>query len=189
MVDGRSNRERSAGQSLAELALILPVFLLITIAIADFGRVYVSAVAVESGAREAADYGAFKKDNWCVVDAGTGLCMDPNPNLAITLAEMERRACAATSNLPDYEEPEGTTNHATCTNPLFSYAIEPAPDTSPYDPSCDLGETGCVKLVAVTLDYDFHMIVQFPPLPSTLHIVRASRFAISELQQPTSAGP
>ena len=46
------------GQSLVEVALALPILLLIVIGIVDIGRVYAHAIATESAAREAALYAA-----------------------------------------------------------------------------------------------------------------------------------
>jgi hypothetical protein len=156
------------GQSVVEFALIAPLLLFFVVAIADLGRLYVSAVAVEAAAREAADYGAFKAEYWTPVNEPT------------TVAEMERRACsaAAGSHLEGYAEPAGTVDHATCTNPTFTYTLEPD------DPSCSdpLTEPPCV--VHVRLDYDFKMIGAFPPLPDTVHIGRNSRFAVSDLVVP-----
>jgi len=171
---------RRSGQAAIEFALVLPVLLFIALAIGDFGRVFVSVVAVESGARAAADYGAFDKANWCVLDPDTGLCSDSN--VAATEAEMRRRACTATMSLPDYE---GADDGSDCTNPAFTYVLEDAPATAPYDPACNLATAGCVKVVHVTLTFDFHTALDLPPLPSTVHVVRDSRFPISEL--PTGA--
>lgn len=172
---------RQHGQSLVEFALIIPILFLIAVAVGDFGRVYVSAVTIESAAREAADYGAFLKPNWCVIaDALAPSCSIPG-NVPFTVAEMERRACTTASTLPDYEEPPLTVNHATCTNPTFDYALENAPADGPYDPSCSLEQAGCVKIVHVWLEHDFSTTIDFPPLPSTVHIRRDSYYAISEL--------
>ena len=79
---------------------------LMVIAIADFGRLYTSAVAVESATREAADFGAFNRSYWL-----------PS-NVDVTIAEMERRACvaAAGSHLQDYATIDPV-NNTTCTNP------------------------------------------------------------------------
>lgn len=167
---------RARGQAAIEFALILPPLLLIALAIGDFGRVFVNAIAVESGARAAADYGAFQKSNWCVIDPDTLACTDVN--VAATEAEMERRACTAVMALPDYV---GAADGSTCTNPTFSYVLEPAPASSPYDPACDLSQEGCVKVVHVTLTYEFHTALNLPPLPSTVQIVRDSKFAITEI--------
>ena len=72
---------------------------------------YVSAVAVEAAAREAADFGAFKSDQWTAV------------NVPVTTAEMLRRACVAAqgSHLEGYA---GASDRSTCTNPGFSCTLE-----------------------------------------------------------------
>lgn len=169
-------RRRAAGQAVVEFALIIPILFLIAVAIGDFGRIYVSAVAVESGARAAADFGAFEKSNWCL----QALPGDPcdTANVAATEADMQRRACTAVKSLPDYV---GAADGSTCTNPTFSYALEDAPNAAPYVPSCGLSEAGCVKVVHVTLTYQFHTALNVPPFPTTVTIVRDVSFAISEL--------
>jgi hypothetical protein len=167
---GRIGRRRSsAGQSVVEFALIAPLLLFFVVAIADLGRLYVSAVAVEAAAREAADYGSFKAEYWMPV------------NVATTAAEMERRACsaAAGSHLEGYAEPPGTIDHATCSNPTFSYTLEPDASLPCFDPTL---EPPCI--VHVRMEYDFKMIGVLPPLPETFHLRRDSRFAVSDLVVP-----
>jgi hypothetical protein len=48
----------SAGQSLVEFAFVVPVLLVLFIAIADFGRVFVAGVALEAATRDAAEAAA-----------------------------------------------------------------------------------------------------------------------------------
>ncbi len=49
--------ERGArGQSLVELALIAPVFLVLALGVADFGRAYFAYISLTNGARSGADY-------------------------------------------------------------------------------------------------------------------------------------
>jgi Flp pilus assembly protein TadG len=167
----RSPRRSHAGQSVVEFALVAPVILLLLVAIADFGRLYTSAVAVEAAAREAADYGSFHAINWQTT---------PVDNRSILVAQMEKRACtaAAGSHLEGYAEPPGTVDHATCSNPQFSYFLEP--DV----PACSnsLTEPPCV--VHVRMDYDFETILGITPLPATLHISRDSRFQMADLTAP-----
>jgi Flp pilus assembly protein TadG len=50
--------KQRAGQAMVELALVLPVVLLLLLGMLDFGRAYVFGVAIQQGAREAARYGA-----------------------------------------------------------------------------------------------------------------------------------
>jgi Flp pilus assembly protein TadG len=54
----RSRPDGSRGQSLVELALILPVILLIVMFALDFGRAFYSWVTVTNAARVAANYAA-----------------------------------------------------------------------------------------------------------------------------------
>jgi len=172
----RRSRRFEAGQSVVEFTLIVPLLLLMVVAIADFGRVYVSMVAVETAAREAADFGSFTANGWRV-DTSVS---PPIDNRSTTVAEMERRACtaAAGSHLEGYSEPAGTVAHATCTNPSFSYSL------TPDDPSCAevLTEPPCV--VVARMDYDFSMMLSFPPMPGSIHITRESRFRMQDLTPP-----
>ena len=50
----QSHRPRSRGQALVELAIILPVLLLLMLAALDLGRIFYARIAVENAAREGA---------------------------------------------------------------------------------------------------------------------------------------
>lgn len=52
-------RHRTRGQSLAEFALALPVFLLILLVAIDFGRAFFSYIAINNAARVGANYAAM----------------------------------------------------------------------------------------------------------------------------------
>jgi Flp pilus assembly protein TadG len=172
-------RTGRSGQSLVEFSLVVPLMLLMVVAIADFGRLYVSAVAVESAAREAADFGAFTSDQWSPA------------NVAVTTDEMLRRACvaAAGSHLEGYSEPTGTVGHSTCTNPSFSCTLEWGGSSVDCATSggtvgttdCSVQATEPPCIVHVKLDYEFRMILSFPPLPETITIGRESRFRMQDL--------
>jgi Flp pilus assembly protein TadG len=66
-----ANRDER-GQSLVEVAICLPLLLLIVIGIVDIGRVYTYKVAVTNAAREAAFYGA--RDPQSAKDGTNGIC-------------------------------------------------------------------------------------------------------------------
>lgn len=51
------------GQSLVELALLVPVLILILIGIIDFGRVFNAYITITNAAREGARYGAMHPDD------------------------------------------------------------------------------------------------------------------------------
>jgi Flp pilus assembly protein TadG len=175
-------KQSERGQSVVEFALVIPLMVLILLAIADFGRIYTTIMSVESAAREAADFGTtLGAPRWS------------DPVRAETVAEMEKRACVAASNLPDYagDDPGGAV--VSCTNPSFSYCVITTPGgaCAPYDPSaaCDdplrtpPGETKQVPCqVQVTLSYDFHLITPLSVgFPSTINFHRDSTFAITDI--------
>jgi hypothetical protein len=62
---GVSVRSRGRGQSTVELALTLPVLMLLVLGIVDFGRVFVSANVLTHATRDAARYGSL---NWSSVN-------------------------------------------------------------------------------------------------------------------------
>jgi hypothetical protein len=70
---GRSRRER--GQSLVEVALVLPVLLLLVVIALDFGRIFHANIAITNVAKEGALFGATNPR--CDSSSRTG-CADPN---------------------------------------------------------------------------------------------------------------
>lgn len=159
----------SPGQSLVEFALLLPLMLLLAVAVADFGRLFTSMIGVESAAREAADYGAMQgKLNWVPAQ------------IPQNEAAMRARACTAAATLSDYVgDPPGTAG-MTCSNPSFAYTydVERPPSSGECWSQLEFDDP-CI--VHVTMTYDFHMFLNFAPLPPVLHLTRESRFAISDL--------
>jgi hypothetical protein len=57
-IGGRPDRRSSAGQSLVEFTLVLPLMLLLLITAADFGRFFAAGITIESAARTAAEIAA-----------------------------------------------------------------------------------------------------------------------------------
>ncbi len=181
-------RPSSAGQSIVEFALIVPLMLLLVVGVADLGRVYTSGIAVEDAAREAADLGAFTTNNWATL-SGTY-------NGPATVELMEERACvsAAGSHLEGYAEgPVTAGGHRTCTNPAFSCTLETAGGASADCSSSGgmVGSTDCSAsateppcIVHVRMLYAFTMILSLPPLPATIDFARDSRYAVSALPAP-----
>jgi len=170
------------GQSVVEFALVFPIMVVLLIAVLDFSRVYTTMMNVESAAREAADFGTmYGAGKWQV-----------GPALDANVAEMQRRACVAASNLPDYSDPDGDPSNG-CDNPSFAYCVTPVDGGTcgTVDPAngCEDPLRADPCTVTVTLTYEFHV---FTPVnvevsgmqigfPSTITIVRDSTFAITDI--------
>lgn len=50
---------RALGQELVELAILIPVLLVIAVGVLDLGRVFHASITIENAAREAARFGTF----------------------------------------------------------------------------------------------------------------------------------
>ena len=158
--------------------MIVPLILMILLGIADFGRLFTSAVAVEAAGREAADYGAFDASYWTTI------------NVPTTVAEMQRRACtaAAGSHLEGYATTDP--GNATCTNPTVTCTLEHggvATDCLTSGGSTDgvvcsdpATEPPCT--VHVHMTYQFDTLLPFGPITGPFPIGRDSWFRISDLQ-------
>jgi hypothetical protein len=110
---------------------------------------------------------------------------------------MERRACVAASDLPDYVGDDPSLAVVKCTNPSFSYCIisSTGGPCEPFDPT---GAQGCEDplrappcQVKVTLAYDFHLFTPLQiGLPPTLSFERDSTFAMTDIDlAPTPTPP
>ena len=164
MVRDRSER----GQSLAELAIFLPIVIVLLLGIGDLARVFATMITVESAAREAADWGSYRPGNWDTVV----------PQYPVTVTEMTRRACTASLSLAEYEgEPDGSD----CTNPAFECFVGNADDPTT---SCSSASTCMVDpcRVKVRLSYRFDLMApsEFLALPSSFTFQRTSTFAIGK---------
>lgn len=73
-VPSRWSRADRRGQSLVEMAVVLPVLLLLVVGAIDLGRAYFSAINLENAVKEGAFYGARDPD--CATDTG-GVCTNP----------------------------------------------------------------------------------------------------------------
>ena len=162
-------RNGSRGQGLAEFAMVVPIMFLLAVAVGDFGRLFNAAVATESAAREAADYGAF---------LGSSAWSSATSPWTANDTEMRLRACAAMAGQTDFENSAGTCSG----NPVMTWRLEDANGTSPPPVDCAT-LTGLVApcRIHVTVTYVFHPLIAIPPIPGSLTFVRQSWFAISDL--------
>lgn len=78
-------RGKQGGQSLVELAIILPVLILILVGIMDLGRVFYAQIVITNAAREGARYGSMYPMDIAGIKAraiaeaqGAGIQISPN---------------------------------------------------------------------------------------------------------------
>lgn len=171
-------RRTERGQSIVELSLVLPVLLLIMLGVGDLGRIWTTAMAIESAAREAADFGAFSSSNWL------GDPEDADSNYAKTVGAMTERVCVASQHLPDFAG-----SATTCTNPSLSVSLTESDGTAATD-CADPARPDGPCLVHVDIDYTFALLAPFGMevlgtrygLPETIDLSRTSVFANSDFE-------
>jgi hypothetical protein len=98
---------------------------------------------------------------------------------------MERRACVAASNLPEY-----VGDGATCTNPTFNYTIE-TPAGVAVDACHTLPRSATPCNVVVTLTHRFDLVAPtgLLGLPSSFSFERTSVFAMSDFELDPEEAP
>lgn len=182
-----------SGQSVVEFALVVPLMVIILFAIIDFARIYTTMMSVESAAREAADFGT-------TLGAGK---WQPGGVADATVSEMKKRACVASSNLPDYVDVDADPSNG-CANPSFTYCLaDTASGTCvPSEPppaapaGCEVPTRIDPCTVTVGLSYEFHLIAPFNieifgvryGVPSTITFQRDSTFAMTDIDLSSPTG-
>ncbi len=146
---GALNRSKERGQSLVELALILPVLILVLLGILDFGRAFYAYNAISNAAREGARYGTVHHEN------------------------------TDSDGFPPYDEPETIEGKAVAQvfildQEQFRVRVRfPDPAriddafcvANPYDPACLNSDPGSGAPIEVTVVYRFQPLT---PLVSQL---------------------
>lgn len=99
------SRARDDGQSLVELALVLPVLLLIVLAGLDFGRVFLGWVSLTNAAREGAVFAAQNPNAWNVGNPNTAL---QDQYAALIAQEASASGCTLRTPVAGPSFPAGT---------------------------------------------------------------------------------
>jgi len=151
-----SKRRAPRGQSLVELALILPLLLAISGAAADFATSYQIWLTVQSATRNAAEYVA------------TSSCVPAATTCAAAQTDGKRIVCLESQNVPNFTPGPGN-NATTCTNPVVTVTWATCNGTSGvvgnvnYCPGGSVTNPVRTARVRVTLAYK--TLIPWPLLP------------------------
>lgn len=154
-------RPRGRGQAVVEFALILPVFLLLTVGVVDMARVFIAYVSLENGVREAAVYAAQS--------ASTGnnflkWCTDPANKAASPAVSVPCPATATGVNKsPDPDNIAYRIDAAA--SGMDANLIVLSPPTTTVDTNCDSILHNDGKRVTITATYTFRLLT---PIVSSL---------------------
>ena len=154
-----------SGQGLVELALVIPVLIIIVVGSLDLGRVFFSVITVTNVAREGARYLTLHPDD-SLYDNTAPVCYDlvitppnPKPGYYCTI-QAARQEAQAGFGAPLVVNPTQITIVPTC------------PDTDDAVIGCDRASQA-----TVTAQYDFRSLTLWF-LPDTLRITRTARMMV-----------
>jgi Flp pilus assembly protein TadG len=135
----KGRRKWRSAQSTVELAIVLPVLVLLLLATLDFGRLYYMALAVTDAARAGAQYGA------------------QNGATAVNVLGMEQAAC---NSMPNLTCVAGTNAMAS------SFCMCSGATVSCTNPgTC---ATYVQNFVQVTISTTFSTVVSYPGIPRSV---------------------
>jgi Flp pilus assembly protein TadG len=137
-----------SGGALVELAVILPILILISIGVMDYGRVYFTSVAVVNAARAGAEWGAFGEQG--------GYLNDTDIQNFAKLDGAEAGTITVTSNHECRCPGSGAT--VSCTT------------------ACSSGYGMPKVFVVVTATKTVNLILKYPGLPTSVTISRTATF-------------
>lgn len=132
------------GQSMVELAIALPVLILLLLAAADFGRLLYFWMAVNSAARAGAQYGS---------------------QTVITAASSSKIILAATTDGSSISGLTATTCQCTCASGTIQVCPGTCSGSSYYCPS---GSEA--TYLEVDTQATFHTIISYPGIPSSITV-------------------
>jgi Flp pilus assembly protein TadG len=140
----RSIFRSEGGGALAELALGLPILLLLAVGVADYARLYYTGITVANAARAGAVYGADPATTFDQIKTATQADANPITLDSVTVG----RYCVC----PGSGAGTGIVDCSTATCPL-SYGVPQAYDT-------------------VRVRKDFTVLIRYVGLPATVPIIR-----------------
>jgi len=159
------NCSRCAGQALVELALVLPVLLLLTIGVIELGRYAYISILVGNAARAGAAYGAQS-----ITKTGTN-----NPDIA-TAAKLDFAGGGSSNGLNS--STLTVTNFATCGCDVGgTISSDTAGNCTPSTPPTCAGHW--VITIHVTASGQFNGLFSYPGIPSPLNISRTASMRVA----------
>ena len=144
----RGLRRSERGGAMVELAVILPLLILIAIGVMDYGRVYFTSVAVANAARAGAEWGAFGKAGSFQLDAEMQ-----------NFAKLDGAEAA----------PITVTSALACRCPGSEATVS-------CNFECGSGYGAPKKFVQVTASKTVTLLLRYPGLPATVAISKTATF-------------
>jgi len=159
-----TGRKSEQGSALVELALCLPLLVLILVGTVDFARVFYTAIELQNGARAGAQYGAS------------------NTARSSDTAGMQSNATSAATDIvadPIHPVMAAASRLCQCLTDAGAVTVSPSSCTDPIVASCP-HNSHRVMTVTVTATKAFTTIANLIGVPHLLTVSRAATLRVSE---------
>jgi Flp pilus assembly protein TadG len=170
------------GQTLVELALLLPVLLLLTLGVIEMGRYFYIGILVGNAARAGAAYGSQSPlDSSDSSGIETAACNDflnnfgSNPSPTCGASAGGTNSLAVTSSISCGCDNGGTVGYEANTGAMCTTA-----DNTGLDTTCSNGNQGhWVVVVSVTASGTFNTLLNYPGIPSSITLSRTATLRVA----------
>jgi Flp pilus assembly protein TadG len=161
-IDRKSAVNRENGAALVELVVSLPVLVALLVGIADFARVFYTAIELSNAARAGAQYGAKNLNSCCTTAEHTDMDTTALNSGNIGLLAVASHLCQCATN----------TGTFSATSPTANNCIDPEATSCP----------GTHRIISVTVaaSTTFTTISPYPGIPRTLTMTRAATLRVTE---------
>ncbi len=183
----RANRRNSklhshSGQTLTELALLLPMLLMLTLGVIEMGRYFYIGILVGNAARAGAAYGSQSPiDSADASGIETAACNDflnnfgSNPPPTCSASGSGINSLGVTSSISCGCDNGGTVGYEANTGSMCTTA-----DNTSLDTTCSNGNQGhWVVLVSVTASGTFNTLLNYPGIPSSITVSRTATVRVA----------
>jgi len=164
-----------SGQSLLEIALVLPLLMLLALGAIDMGRYAYIGILVANAARAGASYGETRPGDSAGIVTAT--CNDFLNNLGSNPApSCDGSGSASNNHLQVQSSVSCGCDKGGTVASLYGGACDDVPNSLPTDPipACQIGGGQWVAMVTVTVSGTFNALCPWPGIPATMNISRSA---------------
>jgi Flp pilus assembly protein TadG len=155
-----------AGAAFVELAVALPVLLLLLAGVGDFARIFYWSIELTNAALAGAQFGSYNLSN------------------SANTASIKSTAAAASTNISLASTDITTALSCVCADDTGSSFTVTSPSANncsvPAATSCPTSGTHRVLYINVTASKTFNSIMRVPPLPNSMSLTRSATERVRE---------
>jgi Flp pilus assembly protein TadG len=162
----RRSRGSEAGAAFVELAIAVPVLIVLLAGVGDFARLFYWGIELSDAARAAAQYGSASLSNSADTAGMKSMGAAAAADISLTSSDISMSLSCVCS--------DGTGSTFSATSPSANNCAVAAAT------ACPTSGTHRILMVTATATKTFSSIMRVPPLPSSLTLTRTATERVSQ---------